>query len=178
MEIPVAFPEGARDPISMKNIIFVSVLLATVSASAISTAVQPVFNHLQGEWTARATGETWKFQEGNPMVFSELEDKFLDERGVQQACRVSWQGQVTITPCSEESMKTGFCYNKGRVAKYMLGVSFQNVVLVSHTRNSSKCPALVTQTGVKLIGAPKYSLYPLHVFGHREIWLGQRQYMR
>lgn len=160
----------------MTKLILVALSFASFNVFAASTAADPVIHHLEGSWTNGT--EIWKFAPSSPAVTNELTDKFLDERGRAIQCRVQWQGDLTITICPESSRKSGYCYNKGRVAKYMLGTTFKSLVLVPATANPATCPAAIARENAKVAATNRISLYALALAGTGEIWLTQKHLNR
>lgn len=160
----------------MNKLVFVSVMLASLNVFSASTAADPLIHHLEGSWTNG--GEIWKFSSSSPAVTNELTEKMTDERGRAIQCRVQWQGELTVTICSEASRKAGFCYNKGRVAKYMLGTTFKSVTMVPAAANPASCVAAIERANAKASVTNPISLYALALAGTGEIWLTQKHLNR
>lgn len=148
------------------------ILHFSLRSFAASTAIEPVQNHLRGTWSNGA--ESWIFQDLQPAVTNEITEKMLDDRSRAIQCEVRWQGDLTITICSEKSRQSGFCYNKGRVAKYMLGISWKSIALAPSPSNPASCAGAVAREAAKLGVRARTSLYALALSGTSEIWLTQK----
>jgi hypothetical protein len=134
-----------------------------------------ITDHLRGSW--RGTSDRWHFQDTEPRISMTTSQKFLDAHGSAFYCLVEWQGHFNLRVCTDASRAKGFCYNKGRVAKYIMGAGWDTVNLVADPANTASCSAYVSQLNSDK-SKPHIFLGALALAGDNEIWINQTYLQR
>ncbi|NJL24844.1 MAG: hypothetical protein HC902_06530 [Calothrix sp. SM1_5_4] len=136
----------------------------------------PIWDHMLGSW--QGTDAIWTFHsELDGRVSKTTTHKFLDEKRRAFFCRVNWEGKARIQMCSELSREKGFCYNKGRVAKYFFSGRWNALTLIDSPANDIRCAEAVSRLGSGKLETSAFIL-PLAPVNQNETWFGQARHSR
>lgn len=153
----------------MSRFLLLFCVLLPLSAQAASS---PILNYLIGTW--QGDTDVWTFQ--GTQLTQTTSKKFSNGRGTF-TCMVQWQGTAFLQVCSAKSRANGFCYNKGRVAKYIFTANWNVASLVADAANGRLCAVYVETLNQSKTVAHLF-LSPMAMDGDNDIWLGGAHLVR